>query len=82
MWIRQSQSPNLCIRLFPLGNREFAFYIHSSISVLCMSSFVPFILDPTYKQYHVILSSSGWLTSLSMTVSMSIHVAAIGTYRC
>ena len=35
-------------------------------------------LDSTYKQYHMISVFLCWLTSLSMTVSMSIHVAENG----
>ena len=43
------------IPLLPPGNRRFVFYICDSISVLYISSFVPFFLDSTYKQYHDIV---------------------------
>ena len=36
-------------------------------------------LDSTYKQYHVMFSSSVWLISFNMIISRSIHVAADGT---
>ena len=78
VWIRQSQSPNLSIHLSPLGNHKLAFYIHNSISILWMSSFVPFILDSTCKPYHMI-SVFLCLTDFTYTtVSMPNHVAAIG----
>ena len=40
--ICQSQSPNLCLPHFPVGNHKFVFYTCDSISVLQISSFVPF----------------------------------------
>ena len=44
-----SPKPNLSLPPFPFGNRKFAFYICESISVLLISSFVPFFKDSTYK---------------------------------
>ena len=53
----QSQSPNLSLPLpFPLvTNHKFVFSICNSISILRVSSFVPFFLDSTYKRYHMIV---------------------------
>ena len=36
------------------GSHKFVFYICDSISVLKISSFAPFFLDSTHKQYHMI----------------------------
>ena len=41
----------------PTGNHKCVFYICNSISVLYISSFVPFFLDSKYKQYHMIFIS-------------------------
>ena len=44
------------LHLLAPGNHTFIFYICNSISVLQISSFVPFFfffLDSTYKQYHM-----------------------------
>ena len=60
----------------PPGNHTFVFHICDSISVLQISSFVAFFLDSTYKRYHIFVFVR--LTSLSITMSRSIHVAANG----
>ena len=51
---------------------------HAHISVLSVSSFVLFFFHSTHRQYHMILVLL-CLTSFSMTVFRSIHVAANGT---
>ena len=45
--------------------------------VLYISSFISVFLGSTYKQYHMIFIFV-WLTSLSMKISRSIHVAISG----
>ena len=61
---------------FPLGNRKVAFYMCDSLCFV--NKFICTIfLDSTYKQYRAILVFV-WPTSLSMTISRSIHVAASG----
>ena len=51
----QSQSSNLSFPLLPPGNRKFIFYICNSISVLQISSIVPFFFyDSTYKWFNMI----------------------------
>ena len=76
--ICQSQSPNLSFLPFPPDNHNFVFYICNSISILQISSFVPFFQIPHISDILYYLSFSVCLTSLSMTISRSIHVAANG----
>ena len=57
---------------------KFAFYACDYIYVLLKSLFVPFLKDPTYKQYHVIILSLSDLTSVSMSVSIYIRITANG----
>ena len=75
--ICESESPNLSLLSFPLGNCKFVFCIYDSIYVLQIGSFVPLFLDSMYKQYHIFVFL--FLTSLRMTISRSIHVTAHGT---
>ena len=56
------------------GNHKICFEIYEFVSVLEISSFV-LLVDSIYKCYHMILVFV-WLTSLSMRISRSIHVAA------
>ena len=74
MCICQSQSSNLSLPLsLPSGNHKFPFYICNFISVLQISSFLPFFIKIPY------ISNIIWyLSSLSMTTSRSIHVAVNG----
>ena len=61
---------------FLFGNHNFVFCVFDSISTLEISSFVSFFFDSTYKWYHMIICLC--LTSLSMIISRSIHIAANG----
>ena len=70
-FIRPPLSPLVTISCF------FFSYVCGSFSVLYISSFVSFFLDSTYKWYNMAFVSV-WLTSLSMIISRSIHVAANG----
>ena len=60
----------------PFGNGKF-FKACESVSVLQISSFVSFFLDSTYKRYHMMFVFH-CLTSLSMIISRSMHVAVNG----
>ena len=65
---------------FPFGNHKFVFYFCESISDLYVSSFVSFFFYiPHISDIIWYLSFSVWLTSLSVIISRSIHVAANGT---
>ena len=63
----------------PFGNYKFIFYVwvyfHSVNKFICI--FFVFFLDSMYKWFHVVFIFL-WLTSLSMIISRSIHVAANG----
>ena len=48
----QPRSPHIPLLLLILW--KFVFYIHDSTSVLWRSSLYPFLLDSTYKQYHML----------------------------
>ena len=60
---------------FPLGNHKRVFYVCGSISVLNMFIYIICFLDSTYKQYYLIFIFL-CLTSFSIILSRSIHVAA------
>ena len=61
---------------FPLKHK-FVFYICDSVSVFVNKFICTIFLDFTCKQYHMIFVFL-CLTSLSMIISRSIHVAANG----
>ena len=73
------QPPNLPLpSSFPFGNPKFVFYVCESLSVLEISSFVSLFQIPRISCIIWYLSFSVWLTSLSMMISRSTHVAANG----
>ena len=74
----------VCTYLPQTPNNSFPYLPHPwqskvyHLGMFLFCRFVPFcyILDSTYKSYHILSSFLFWLTLLSMTSSRSIHVAA------
>ena len=73
--ICQSQSPTFSLPPFPPCNPKF---LHLWLYFCFVNKFIcTHFLDSTYKWYHMVFLFL-WLTSLSLTISRSIHVAANG----
>ena len=74
----QSQIPNLSLLLFPFGNHKFVFYVCECFCFVNTFICIPFCWIPCINYIIWHSSFSVWLTSLSMTVYRSIHVATNG----
>ena len=83
--IPNSQSIHLLPSLLLATTRLSDLYLRLCVCfiyrLICAGVFFFFfgcILDYIYKWYHIVLSFALWLTSLSIIISRSIHVAANG----
>ena len=72
-----SQTPNPSPRPFAPRNHKFVLWVCFYFVNKFTCIFFFFFLDSAYKWYHMIFVFV-WLTSLSMIISGSIHVAANG----
>ena len=66
-----------CSSSFPFSNRGFVSYVCDSVSLFQNKFICIIFLDSTYKWYHRMFVFL-WLTSFSMIISGSIHVAENG----
>ena len=66
------------IPLLPASLLETPSLFSVSLFLFCREVHLCHVLDSTSKWYHMILSFSFWLTSLSVTISSCIHVSTDG----